>query len=137
MALIHSVIVQRFVGVIYAMGSVGTLLGIAFYMRYLQHYTFRRLMFWAQVLKALSGVFDLALVTRVNQKLLIPDTVFAVIDEGISSVSTHYSLAYLDYFHRKLTLYSGPCTNLMMAGNWKIEVDVAFSNVSETVPTGH
>lgn len=93
MALIVSVNVQEFVGVIYAMGAVGTLLGIAIYQKYLRHWTFRRLLLWAQVLLALSGVFDLALVTRMNQKLLIPDTVFAVVDEGVSSViSLHSSL---------------------------------------------
>jgi len=68
------------------MGAVGTLLGVAIYNRYLRQWTFRRLLLWAQVLLALSGVFDLALVTHVSRKLLIPDSVFAVIDEGVSSV---------------------------------------------------
>lgn len=79
-------IVQEFVGVIYAMGSVGTLLGIAIYHKYLRHWTFRRLLLWAQILLALSGMLDFVLVTRINRKLLIPDTVFAVVDEGVSSV---------------------------------------------------
>lgn len=73
-------------GVIYAMGSVGTLLGVAIYHRYLRHWTFRRLLLWAQLLLALSGMLDFVLVTRINRKLLIPDTVFAVVDEGVSSV---------------------------------------------------
>lgn len=76
---------EEFVGVIYAMGSVGTLLGVGIYHKYLRHWTFRTLLMWAQVLLALSGMLDLVMVTRVNRKLLIPDTVFAVVDEGVSS----------------------------------------------------
>jgi uncharacterized membrane protein YsdA (DUF1294 family) len=76
---------EEFVGVIYAMGSVGTLLGIGIYHKYLRHWTFRRLLLWAQILLALSGMLDFVLVTRINRKLLIPDTVFAVVDEGVSS----------------------------------------------------
>ncbi|KAG0576855.1 hypothetical protein KC19_5G113400 [Ceratodon purpureus] len=76
---------EEFVGVIYAMGSVGTLLGVAIYHRYLRHWTFRRLLLWSQILLALSGMLDLVLVTRVNRKLLIPDTLFAVVDEAVSS----------------------------------------------------
>lgn len=76
---------EEFVGAIYAMGSMGTLLGVAIYHRYLRHWTFRRLLLWAQLLSVLSGMLDLVLVTRVNRKLLIPDTFFAVVDEAVSS----------------------------------------------------
>ncbi|KAG0614762.1 hypothetical protein M758_6G202000 [Ceratodon purpureus] len=75
---------QEFVGVIYAMGAVGTLLGVAIYHRYLRHWTFRILVLWGQLLLALTGMLDFVLVTRVNRMLLIPDTVFAVMDEAVS-----------------------------------------------------
>lgn len=78
--------VQEFVGVIYAMGSVGTLVGVAIYHKHLRHWTFRSLLLWAQLLLALSGMLDLMLVTRLNLKLLIPDYVFAVVDEAASQV---------------------------------------------------
>ena len=80
--------VQEFVGVIYAMGQVGTLIGVAFYHRYLRHWTFRSLLFWVQLLLALSGMLDLVLVTGLNRKLLIPDYIFAITDEGVSQVSS-------------------------------------------------
>jgi hypothetical protein len=85
------------VGAIYAMGSMGTLLGVAIYHRYLRHWTFRRLLLWAQLLSVLSGMLDLVLVTRVNRKLLIPDTFFAVVDEAVSSVISLHLVSYLLY----------------------------------------
>lgn len=92
-------------GVIYAMGSVGTLLGVAIYHRYLRRWKFQRLLLWAQVLLALSGMLDLVLVTRINRKLLIPDTVFAVVDEGVSSViSLHWFSYSMDFVILKFSI---------------------------------
>lgn len=112
---------QEFVGVIYAMGSVGTLLGVGIYHKYLRHWTFRTLLMWAQVLLALSGMLDLVMVTRVNRKLLIPDTVFAVVDEGVSSVNFLHvvsdSLEFIAaiFLAFKTTIYSS-CLRILPSG---------------------
>ena len=83
-----SVIAQEFVGVIFAFGAVGTLVGVAIYHRYLRHWRFRKLILWGQLLLALTGMLDFALVTRVNRILFIPDGAFAVMDEAVSWVSS-------------------------------------------------
>lgn len=61
---------------IYAVGAVGSLLGVVLYQSALKDYNFRSMLLWGQVLSAL--------VTRLNTKIGIPDYVFAVIDCGVS-----------------------------------------------------
>uniref|UniRef100_A0A8R7TK83 Folate-biopterin transporter 2 n=2 Tax=Triticum urartu TaxID=4572 RepID=A0A8R7TK83_TRIUA len=75
---------EEFVGVIYAVGAVGSLLGVVLYQSALKDYNFRSMLLWGQVLSSLTGMLDLALVTRLNTKIGIPDYVFAVIDCGVS-----------------------------------------------------
>nr|BAK05889.1 predicted protein [Hordeum vulgare subsp. vulgare] len=75
---------EEFIGVIYAVGAVGSLLGVVLYQSALKDYDFRSMLLWGQVLSSLTGMLDLALVTRVNTKMGIPDYVFAVIDCGVS-----------------------------------------------------
>ncbi|KAE8789210.1 putative folate-biopterin transporter 2 [Hordeum vulgare] len=65
-------------------GAVGSLLGVVLYQSALKDYDFRSMLLWGQVLSSLTGMLDLALVTRVNTKMGIPDYVFAVIDCGVS-----------------------------------------------------
>ncbi|KAL3819097.1 hypothetical protein ACJIZ3_005002 [Penstemon smallii] len=71
------------IGYIMAIGSVGSLIGTILYQYKLKNYSFRDLLFWAQVLSCLSGMLDLVLVLRLNLKLNIPDHLFVVIDTSV------------------------------------------------------
>lgn len=72
---------------LFALGAVGALLGAWVYHQYMRHWTFRNSLLCVQLLFAASGMLDVVLVTHVNRKLQIPDYVFAVVDEAVSSVS--------------------------------------------------
>ncbi|CAL5068693.1 unnamed protein product [Urochloa decumbens] len=74
------------IGLIYAIGSVGSLLGVLLYQSALKDYPFRSILLWGQVLSSLAGMLDLVLVTRVNLKIGIPDYFFAMIDNSISQM---------------------------------------------------
>lgn len=74
---------QEFVGYIFSIGSVGSLLAVILYQSALKNHQFRDLCFWAQLLFGLSGMLDLLMVLRINLKLGISDHFFAVIDEGV------------------------------------------------------
>ncbi|KAL6650978.1 hypothetical protein ACP70R_009903 [Stipagrostis hirtigluma subsp. patula] len=77
---------EGFIGLIYSIGSVGSLLGVLLYQSALKEYPFRSMVLWSQVLSSLAGMLDLVLVTRLNQKIGIPDYFFAVIDNSISQM---------------------------------------------------
>uniref|UniRef100_A0ACD5XSB8 Uncharacterized protein n=1 Tax=Avena sativa TaxID=4498 RepID=A0ACD5XSB8_AVESA len=77
---------EGFIGFIFAIGSVGSLVGVILYQNILKDYSFRNLLFSSQLLLSLSGMLDLILVLRLNLKLGIPDYYFAVIDEGVSKM---------------------------------------------------
>ncbi|OEL30360.1 putative folate-biopterin transporter 2 [Dichanthelium oligosanthes] len=79
-------LVQGYIGLIYSIGSVGSLLGVLLYQSTLKDYPFRSMLLWAQVLSSLAGMLDLVLVTRLNLKIGIPDYFFAVADNGISQM---------------------------------------------------
>ncbi|KAK8449108.1 hypothetical protein SEVIR_7G163200v4 [Setaria viridis] len=74
------------IGLIYAIGSVGSLLGVLLYQTTLKDYPFRSILLWGQVLSSLAGMLDLVLVTRLNLKIGIPDYFFAMIDNSISQM---------------------------------------------------
>ncbi|XP_071722907.1 probable folate-biopterin transporter 2 [Rutidosis leptorrhynchoides] len=74
------------VGYIFSIGSVGALLGAILYQNILKEYPFRNLLFWTQLLYALSGMLDFMLVLRMNLKIGIPDYFFVVIDESVSQM---------------------------------------------------
>ncbi|KAJ3695431.1 hypothetical protein LUZ60_000808 [Juncus effusus] len=74
------------IGSIFAIGSVGSLLGVILYQNSLKDYPFKSLLFWSQLLLSLSGFLDLVLVLRLNLKLGLPNYFFAVIDEGVSQM---------------------------------------------------
>jgi folate/biopterin transporter len=73
---------DKFVGAIYATGSIGTLAAVYFYHKKLKRCSFRKILLWVQLLVAVFGMLDLILVTRFNKVLHIPDDVFVVGDEG-------------------------------------------------------
>jgi uncharacterized membrane protein YeaQ/YmgE (transglycosylase-associated protein family) len=70
----------------FAVGSVGSLIGILLYQNILKDHPFHNLLFSSQLLLSLSGMLDLILVLRLNLKMGIPDYYFAVIDEGVSKM---------------------------------------------------
>ncbi|XP_040381505.1 probable folate-biopterin transporter 2 [Oryza brachyantha] len=77
---------EGFIGFIYAIGSVGSLIGVILYQNILKDHSFRNLLCLSQLLLSMSGMLDLILVLRLNLKLGIPDYYFAVIDEGVSKM---------------------------------------------------
>jgi hypothetical protein len=77
---------QGFIGLIYCIGSVGSLFGVLLYQISLKDYPFRSMLLWGEVLSSLAGMLDLVLVTRLNLKIGIPDYFFAVIDNNISQM---------------------------------------------------
>jgi len=77
---------EGFIGLIFAIGSFGSLLGVLLYQSALKDYSFRSILLWGQVLSSLAGMLDLVLVTRLNLKIGIPDYFFAMIDNSISQM---------------------------------------------------
>ncbi|KAM3390215.1 hypothetical protein ACQJBY_012042 [Aegilops geniculata] len=77
---------EGFIGLIYSIGSVGSLLGVLLYQNTLKDYPFRGLLLWGQLLACLSGMIDLVLVTRLNLRLGMPDYLFAVMDNSVSQL---------------------------------------------------
>ncbi|KAE9599388.1 hypothetical protein Lal_00039393 [Lupinus albus] len=78
---------QEFVGVIYAIGAVASIMGVIIYQKALKDYPFRKLLFYAQLLYALSGVVDLIFVLRWNLIIGIPDYLFVVIEETATRIT--------------------------------------------------
>ncbi|CAL0323153.1 unnamed protein product [Lupinus luteus] len=78
---------QEFVGVIYAIGAVASIMGVIIYQKALKDYPFRKLLFYAQLLYALSGVVDLIFVLRWNLIIGIPDYFFVVIEETATRIT--------------------------------------------------
>uniref|UniRef100_A0A804R1E7 Folate-biopterin transporter 2 n=2 Tax=Zea mays TaxID=4577 RepID=A0A804R1E7_MAIZE len=77
---------EGFIGFMFAIGSVGSLVGVILYQNILKDHSFRSLLFSSQLLLSLAGMLDLILVLRLNLKMGIPDYYFAVIDEGVSKM---------------------------------------------------
>lgn len=77
---------QEFVGVIYAIGAMASIVGVLMYHKILKDYPFRNLLFFAQLLYGLSGMLDLIFVLRWNLKLGIPDYLFVVMEECFSRI---------------------------------------------------
>ncbi|KAF8697983.1 hypothetical protein HU200_035486 [Digitaria exilis] len=77
---------EGFIGFMFAVGSIGSLVGVILYQNILKDHSFHSLLFSSQLLLSLSGMLDLILVLRLNLKMGIPDYYFAVIDEGVSKM---------------------------------------------------
>ncbi|CAN6482099.1 unnamed protein product [Victoria cruziana] len=72
---------KEFVGIIYAIGAVGSILGVILYQKVFKDYPFRKVLFLAQLLYFVSGMLDLTFVLRLNLRLGLPDYMFVVIEE--------------------------------------------------------
>ncbi|KAF8400486.1 hypothetical protein HHK36_013784 [Tetracentron sinense] len=77
---------QEFVGMIYAMGAVASIVGVLLYQKILKDYPFRNLLFFAQLLYGISGMLDLVFILRWNLKIGIPDYFFVVMEECVSRI---------------------------------------------------
>ncbi|KAK7260952.1 hypothetical protein RIF29_27254 [Crotalaria pallida] len=78
---------QEFVGVIYAIGAVASIMGVIIYHKALKDLPFRKLLYYAQLLYAISGVLDLIFVLRWNLIIGIPDYFFVVIEETATRIT--------------------------------------------------
>lgn len=79
---------QEFVGVIYAIGAVASLIGVLIYHKALKDYPFRSLVFYGQLLYGISGVLDLIFILRWNLIIGIPDYFFVVIEESATRITS-------------------------------------------------
>lgn len=73
-------------GIIYAIGALASIVGVLIYHKTLKDYPFRSLLFFAQLLYAVSGMLDLVFVLRWNLALGIPDYFFVVMEECVSRI---------------------------------------------------
>ncbi|XP_041016924.1 probable folate-biopterin transporter 6 [Juglans microcarpa x Juglans regia] len=76
---------QEFVGIVHALGALASVAGVLIYHKVLKDYPFRKLLFLAQLLYAASGMLDLIFMLRWNLILGIPDYLFVVMEECVSS----------------------------------------------------
>ncbi|CAH8357452.1 unnamed protein product [Eruca vesicaria subsp. sativa] len=77
---------QEFVGIIYAIGALASMFGVLIYHKKLKGYSFRNILFFAQLLYGLSGMLDLVFIKRWNIALGIPDSFFVITEESFSRI---------------------------------------------------
>ncbi|PKU78761.1 probable folate-biopterin transporter 6 [Dendrobium catenatum] len=77
---------QGFVGIIYAIGAIASIIGVLIYHKLLKNHPFRSLIFYSQLLYSASGMLDLIFILRWNLKLGIPDYIFVILEECVSRV---------------------------------------------------
>lgn len=72
-----------FLGFMGGVSSIGFIIAVILYQRYLRNVALRKLMFWSSIAAFLVGSTQLLLVTRANLALGIPDEAFAISDTFI------------------------------------------------------
>ncbi|CAH2073167.1 unnamed protein product [Thlaspi arvense] len=77
---------QEFVGIIYAIGALASMVGVLIYHKKLKGYSFRNILFFAQLLYGFSGMLDLIFIKRWNLNLGIPDSFFVITEESFSRI---------------------------------------------------
>ncbi|XP_024517338.1 probable folate-biopterin transporter 6 isoform X1 [Selaginella moellendorffii] len=77
---------ENFLGLVSAIGYVAMVCGILLYNTCFRFYSFRTMFKWTQVAVCLVSLPDIALVTRYNLKLGVPDHFFVLGDKALSSV---------------------------------------------------
>ncbi|KAL4332893.1 hypothetical protein GQ457_07G037350 [Hibiscus cannabinus] len=77
---------QEFVGIIYAIGAMASMVGVLIYHKTLKDIQFRNLLFFAQLLYGTSGMLDLIFILRWNLVLGIPDYFFVITEECVSRI---------------------------------------------------
>lgn len=73
-------------GIIYAIGALASMFGVLIYNKKLKGYSFRNILFFAQLLYGLSGMLDLVFIKRWNIVLGIPDSFFVITEESFSRI---------------------------------------------------
>jgi hypothetical protein len=71
-------------------GSVGLLLGVILYNKYLTQVSYRNIFLFAQVAMVFSNMFDLVLVKRWNLMVGIPDFVFIAGDDTLATIISRF-----------------------------------------------
>lgn len=79
---------QEFVGMIYAIGALASIVGVLIYHKLLKDYPFRKLLFFAQLFYGLTGMLDLIFILRLNKRVGVPDSFFVITEECISRIVT-------------------------------------------------
>lgn len=79
-------IVQDFVGIIYAIDAMASIMGVVIYHKALKDYPFIAMIFSAQLLYGASGMLDLVFILRWNLALGVPDYLFVIVEECMSRV---------------------------------------------------
>ncbi|CAO2820383.1 unnamed protein product [Amaranthus hypochondriacus] len=74
---------KEFVGMMYAIGAVGSIIGVFIYHRFFKDFPLRTLLFHAQLLYGISGMLDLMFILRWNLLLGIPDSFFIIMEETV------------------------------------------------------
>lgn len=77
---------QEFVGIIYAIGAMASIVGVLIYHKTLKDHPFRNILFLAQLLYGVSGMIDLIFILRWNLALGIPDYFFVVMEECVHRI---------------------------------------------------
>lgn len=77
---------QEFVGIIYAIGALASIVGVLIYHKLLKDFPFRKLLFFAQLLYGLTGMLDLIFILRLNKIVGIPDSFFVITEECVSRI---------------------------------------------------
>ncbi|KAK9052786.1 hypothetical protein SSX86_029416 [Deinandra increscens subsp. villosa] len=77
---------QELVGMVHAIGALASILGVLIYHKLFKDYSFRKLLFFAQLVYGLSGFLDLIFILRWNLVLGLPDYLFVVMEECVSRV---------------------------------------------------
>jgi len=77
---------QEFVGIIYAIGALASMFGVLIYHKKLKGYSFRNILFFAQLLYVFSGMLDLVFIKRWNLTLGIPDSLFVITEESFTKM---------------------------------------------------
>ncbi|XP_024930459.3 probable folate-biopterin transporter 6 [Ziziphus jujuba] len=77
---------QEFMGIIYAIGAMASIVGVLIYHKTLKDYPFRTLIFFSQLLYSISGMLDLIFIFRWNLGLGIPDSFFVIMEECVSRI---------------------------------------------------
>lgn len=77
---------QEFVGLVYAIGAVASMVGVLIYHKCLKDYPFRSILFYAQLLYGVTGLLDLTFVLRWNLAVGVPDAAFVTLEECVSRV---------------------------------------------------
>ncbi|KAM7459596.1 hypothetical protein LguiA_036590 [Lonicera macranthoides] len=77
---------QELIGMISAIGALASIVGVVIYHKFLKHYPFRNLLFFAQLLYTATGMLDLIFISRWNLTLGIPDSFFIIAEHSVSHI---------------------------------------------------